>query len=43
MHTYQCETCDRTVEIEEYEASFGHHEYYEHSQCQDCFDKSLEG
>lgn len=38
MHTYECECCRQLVEIEEYEALFGHHEYYEHSLCQDCFD-----
>jgi hypothetical protein len=42
MHTYQCESCDKTVEIEEYEAMFGHHEYYEHGLCQECFDKDDE-
>jgi uncharacterized protein YlaI len=39
VHTYECETCGKTVEIEEIEAVLGHHEYYEHGQCQDCFDK----
>ena len=41
MHQYECETCGITVEIEEYEAVFGHHEYYESNQCQDCFDKQF--
>lgn len=41
MHTYQCEVCDVTVEIEEYEAMFGHHEHYENGLCVSCFEKSL--
>lgn len=39
LHTYECETCGKIVEIEEVEAVFGHHEHYEHGQCQECFDK----
>jgi hypothetical protein len=42
MHTYDCETCGIVVEIEDYEAMFGHHEHYEASLCLSCFDKSLE-
>ena len=42
MHNYDCEVCGQMTEIEEYEAMFGHHEYYEHGMCQDCFDKSVE-
>lgn len=41
MHTYQCETCNITVEIEEIDATLYPPEYYEHSQCQDCFERSL--
>lgn len=41
MHTYQCETCDKTVEIEDYEAVFGNNEAYEFHQCQECFGESL--
>lgn len=41
MHTYQCETCNKTVEIEEVETIVGHHEYYEHGQCQDCFEQEM--
>lgn len=43
MHTYECETCGKTVEIEEVEATLhAHdHEYFEHGQCQDCFAKEL--
>jgi hypothetical protein len=42
MYNYDCESCGTVVEIEEYEAVFGHHEHYEHSQCQSCFDKDIE-
>lgn len=40
MHTYECKTCKKTVEIEEYEAVFGDNEAYEFDQCRDCFGKS---
>ena len=42
MHTYECETCDKTVEIEHIEAAFGSHEHYEQGQCLECFNKTLE-
>lgn len=42
LHTYHCKTCTVQVEIEEIEAIIGHHEYFEHGQCQDCFDKDCE-
>ena len=42
MHEYNCEDCGRVVEIEEYEATCGHHEYCEHGMCQGCFDKSVD-
>lgn len=41
MHTYECETCGITVEIEKYEAILSNNEPYEFNQCQECFDKSL--
>lgn len=42
MDTYQCETCDTTVELEKWEMLYGYHEAYEHSQCRDCFNKDIE-
>lgn len=42
MVNYECEDCGYMFEIEEYEAMFGHHEYYEHGRCQECFDKMIE-
>lgn len=42
MYTYECETCGKIVEIEDYETVFGHHEHYEFSQCKECFIKSLD-
>ena len=39
MHTYECDECGVTVEIEEAEAMIGHNEPYEHGLCHDCFDK----
>ncbi len=39
MHTYICVTCTVTVEIEEIEAALYPPEYYEHGQCQSCFEK----
>ena len=42
MYEYECEECKQIFEIEQYEADCGHHEYYQHGMCQDCFDKSLE-
>lgn len=40
MLTYECETCNNTVEIEEYESSFGNNEAYEFNQCRGCFEKA---
>ena len=42
MYTYGCESCGITVEIEEYEAVFGHHEHYDSGLCISCFDKEYE-
>lgn len=39
MHNYDCETCEKVVEIEEIEATLFPPEYYEHGQCMDCFEK----
>lgn len=39
METYQCECCDKTVEIERIEAFSGNHEPYEFGLCKACFDK----
>ncbi|MGG0667749.1 hypothetical protein ABE073_04385 [Lederbergia citrisecunda] len=41
MDTYQCETCDITVEITKWEAFWEPDEAYEFGQCQECFDKSV--
>ncbi|ERN52843.1 hypothetical protein A33I_14220 [Alkalihalophilus marmarensis DSM 21297] len=40
LHTYQCEDCEKTVEIEQYEACYGNNEPYEFSQCQECFNNN---
>lgn len=42
MHTYECETCGITVEIEEVDATLYPPEYYEHGQCSPCFDKEVQ-
>lgn len=42
MHSYECEDCGTSVEIEEYEALFGNVEPYEFGLCRECFDKSLD-
>ena len=39
MTNYKCDGCGYTIEIEDYEATFGHHEHYEHGRCKECFDK----
>ena len=41
MINYECEECKQLVEIEEYEATCGHHEHYQHGMCYGCFEKSL--
>ena len=41
MHTYECCTCNQTVEIEEIEATLFPPEYYEFNQCKPCFDKEV--
>lgn len=41
MDTYQCETCDTTVEMTKWEMFFGNDEAYEFGQCQECFEKSV--
>lgn len=43
MHQYECQACEKICEIEEIEAVLHSHdhEHYEHGQCQECFNKSL--
>lgn len=42
MHTYSCEDCGTTVEIEEIEAVLFPPEYYEHGKCIPCFEKGAD-
>lgn len=42
METYDCEICGDSIEIETWEAMFGHHEHYEQGQCKQCFDGSID-
>ena len=39
MLTYECETCNNTFEIEEYEATMSPPEHYEFGKCNTCFEE----
>jgi hypothetical protein len=39
LHTYECEACNQSFEIEEIEAVLSPPEHYEHGQCKSCFER----
>lgn len=42
MHTYICEDCGATVEVEPYEGAYSYNEQYEQGLCFGCYERYLD-